>query len=165
MAKKSGATAALKVLDKAGIDYIIRRYVHDPSSPLGYGREAAQALHMDPSTIFKTLMVAVDGQPTVVIVPVDSRVSLKNLARACSAKNARMISPDDAQRLTGYIVGGISPLGQKKKFPTVIDVSAKELSRINISGGRRGLDVELAVSDLAALTEADFADIKASSHN
>lgn len=124
----------------------MHEYVHDPAAP-SYGLEAAEKLGLDPSRVFKTLVVDVDGTHTVAIVPVAAEVDLKALG-----KRASMASPADAERITGYVTGGISPLGQRKRLPTVLDESALALETIHVSAGRRGLEIELAPADLLALT-------------
>jgi Cys-tRNA(Pro)/Cys-tRNA(Cys) deacylase len=121
--------------------------------------EAAQALGLDPAQVFKTLLADVDGAVTVAVVPVDRSLDLKALAAAASGKRAVMAEPAAAERLTGYVVGGISPLGQRRRLPTVLDVSALEWNTVLVSAGRRGLDVELAPGDLVRLTGAVTAPI------
>jgi Cys-tRNA(Pro)/Cys-tRNA(Cys) deacylase len=121
---------------------------------LSFGMEAARALGLDPAQVFKTLVADVDGRPTVAVVPVDRSVDLKALAGAMGGKRAAMAEPAAAERVTGYVVGGISPLGQRRRLPTVVDASAMAWPTILVSAGRRGLDVELAPGDLVALTGA-----------
>ena len=135
-------------------------YDHDPAHP-SYGLEAAQALGLDPAQVFKTLLARVDGELVVAVVPVTSSLDLKALAAAVGGRRAALARPEDAQRSTGYVVGGISPLGQRKRLPTVVDASAAEQGRVYVSGGRRGLDVGLATQDLVRLTGATTARIAA----
>jgi Cys-tRNA(Pro)/Cys-tRNA(Cys) deacylase len=132
-------------------------YDHDADSSLGYGMQAAQVLGLEPDQVFKTLMVAVDGNLTVAVVPVSSRLDLKALAAAVDGKKATMAEPAAAERATGYVVGGISPLGQKTTHRTVVDKSMELFDTVYVSGGRRGLDVGLAPADLIALTDAVIA--------
>lgn len=156
------ATPATTQLEKARVAHTIREYHHDAhavADGLGYGAEAAAALGVDPSMVFKTLLVEADGRPGVVIVPVLSRVALKAAASALGAKKAALMDPHKAQKLTGYVVGGISPFGQKRRSPTVVDASARDLPHMLVSGGRRGFDIELAPNDLATVLDATFADI------
>ncbi|MFM1965454.1 MAG: Cys-tRNA(Pro) deacylase [Actinomycetota bacterium] len=162
MARRAPAgTPALVALQRAGVEHSVHAYEHDPAAE-SYGLEAAQALGLDPSTVFKTLLAEVDGSPTVGIVPVTGQLDLKALAASRGGKRAQMMDVSAAERLTGYVAGGISPLGQRKALPTVIDASARDLATIYVSGGRRGLDIGLAPEDLARLTVATFAPIAAS---
>ena len=133
-------------------------YDHDPASP-SYGEEAALALGVCPDRVFKTLIADVDGELTVAIVPVAGQLDLKALAAAVGAKRATMADPVAAERTTGYVRGGISPLGQRKRLRTVLDATASGHPTICVSAGRRGLEVELAPADLAALTGAVLAPI------
>lgn len=121
--------------------------------------EAAQSLGLDPAQVFKTLLADVDGDLTVAVVPVDRSLDLKALAAAVAGKRAAMADPAAAERATGYVVGGISPLGQRRRLPTVVDASALEWDTVLVSAGRRGLDVELAPADLVRLTAAATAPI------
>jgi Cys-tRNA(Pro)/Cys-tRNA(Cys) deacylase len=159
MARRAAAgTPALIALQRAGVEHSVHAYEHDPAAE-SYGLEAAQALGLDPATVFKTLLAEVDGAATVGIVPVTGQLDLKALAAARGGKRAQMMEVSAAERLTGYVAGGISPLGQRKALPTVIDVSAEALPTIYVSGGRRGLDIGLAPADLFALTAATYAPI------
>ncbi|MBP2402360.1 Cys-tRNA(Pro) deacylase [Streptomyces syringium] len=163
MAKKarkqqSGATPATVALEKAGTVFSVRAYEHDPAAP-SYGEEAAEALGIDPSRVFKTLVAEVDGVLTVAVVPVSGSLDLKALAAAVGGKRAAMADPAAAERTTGYVRGGISPLGQRKRLPTALDASAGTYPTICVSAGRRGLEVELSPDDLAALTGAVLAPI------
>ncbi len=161
MAKKSrttGATRATVALATAGIAFEIRAYDHDPRA-VSYGSEAAEALGVDPAQVFKTLMVNLDGQLVVGIVPVSGQLDLKALARALGGRKAALADVAAAERATGYVAGGISPLGQRTVHPTVLDDSALTLRTVLVSGGRRGLDIELAPTDLVAVTRAVTATI------
>lgn len=149
----SGATAAIRVLEQAGVAHVLHAYTHDPRAA-SYGLEAAQALGFAESRVFKTLMAEVDGGLVVAVIPVSHRLDLKALARALEARKAAMADPGAAQRASGYVVGGISPLGQKRRHRTVVDESALAHETILVSAGRRGLDVELAPADLLRLTSA-----------
>jgi Cys-tRNA(Pro)/Cys-tRNA(Cys) deacylase len=151
-------TPATQLLKSAGIEFIEHEYSHDPNST-SFGLEAAEKLGVDPNRVFKTLIANVDETFSVAIVPVSQQVSLKSLSRALGAKRASMADPAQAARLTGYVVGGISPLGQKRLLTTVIDESAKQFETILVSGGRRGFDIELSPNDLAELLSAVFAEI------
>jgi len=159
MPKKPAGTPAIAVLERAGIVYRLHEYEHDPRSQLGFGLEGATKLGIAPERIFKTLLASAEGQLVVGIVPVSGKLDLKALAAAVGKKKAGMADPDVAQKVTGYVVGGISPLGQKRALTTVIDESALVHPTVLVSGGRRGLDIELAPADLARLTDAQFARI------
>lgn len=149
-------TPAIKLLEKAGAAHRVVSYDHDPAAR-SYGGEAAERLGIDQSLVFKTLLATLDGSETVVaVVPVAGRLDPKSLARSAGAKRASMADPADAERLTGYVVGGISPLGLKKRLRTFIDESALELESLHVSGGRRGLEIELGPDVLAELTGATF---------
>jgi Cys-tRNA(Pro)/Cys-tRNA(Cys) deacylase len=156
--KQPGGTPATVALTAAGTAFTVHAYDHDPASP-SYGEEAAQALGVSPDRVFKTLVADVDGELTVAIVPVAGQLDLKALAAAVGAKRATMAEPAAAERTTGYVRGGISPLGQRKPLRTVLDASASLHPTICVSAGRRGLEVELAPADLAALTSAVLAPI------
>ncbi|MEV2249027.1 Cys-tRNA(Pro) deacylase [Streptomyces sp. NPDC050147] len=164
MAKKQkkqqsgGGTPATVALTAAGADHTVHAYEHDPAHP-SYGEEAAQAMGVSPDRVFKTLVAEVDGELTVAVVPVAGSLNLKALATAVSGKRAVMADPAAAERTTGYVRGGISPLGQRKKLRTVLDDSASSHATICVSAGRRGLEVELAPGDLARLTGAVLAPI------
>lgn len=152
------ATPATTALRAAGVAFALHTYEHDPRTK-SYGREAAEALGVDADRVFKTLVADVDGELCVGVVPVTSELDLKALAAALHGKRARMADAAAAQRATGYVVGGISPLGQKNPHRTVVDETADLWDTVFVSGGRRGLDVELAPDDLVALTGAVRADI------
>ncbi len=144
-------TPATVALAKAGITYSVHEYVHD-ARVTSYGIEAAEALGLDPTHVFKTLIVMVDDSPGVAIVPVNCMLDLKAFAAARGGRKADLADAAVAQRLTGYVVGGISPIGQRKRLPTVLDESALLLERIYVSGGRRGLDIGLNPTDLLTVT-------------
>jgi Cys-tRNA(Pro)/Cys-tRNA(Cys) deacylase len=144
------------------VQHTIRAYEHDARGHergVSYGMEAASALGADPRQVFKTLIADVDGTLTVAVVPVGASLDLKALAAAAGGKRAAMADPAEAERATGYVVGGISPLGQRRRLPTVIDASALEVPSLLVSAGRRGVDVELAPADLVRLTGAATAPI------
>lgn len=145
-------------LTRAGIGFELHEYEHDPRAE-SYGLEAAHLLGIDPVRVFKTLMTSVDGRLAVAVVPVAGRLDLKALARALGGSKAAMAGREDAERATGYVVGGISPLGQKRAHPTVVDASALDHPTIYVSAGRRGLDLEIAPADLVALTGAVTAQV------
>jgi Cys-tRNA(Pro)/Cys-tRNA(Cys) deacylase len=142
----SRTTRATQALDKAGIAYEVRLYDYDGSADK-VGMQAAQALGADPSMVLKTLMVLADGRPACVVVPSDREVSMKKLAAALGAKSAQMMKPADAERATGYVVGGISPFGQKKVVPTVMEEDALSHPKVFINGGGRGVQVHLSPVD------------------
>lgn len=153
-------TPATRVLDRAKVTYAVHEYEHDDGAAQaagGYGLEAVAALGVDAARVFKTLLVDVDGRLVVAICPVDAKLDLKAVAAAAHGKKAVMADPAAAQRATGYVLGGISPLGQKKRLPTLLDESARSHQQILVSGGRRGLDLELAVADLLTLTAGTLA--------
>ena len=149
-------TPAIKQLDSSQCAYKIHQYEHD-SDHESYGLEASEKLKLSPNQVFKTLVVELDsGQLAVAILPVCQQLNLKRFAKACGVKKAVMAAPEKVQRTTGYVLGGVSPLGQKKRLKTLIDDSAQNFTCIYVSGGRRGLEVSLAASDLSRLTVADF---------
>jgi Cys-tRNA(Pro)/Cys-tRNA(Cys) deacylase len=158
MSKNSAGTPATVALAKSGVSFSSHTYEHDPRST-AYGVEAAQALGLDPAQVFKTLIASVDGSATVAIVPVNGSLDLKLIAAACGGRRAELADASVAQRLTGYVLGGISPLGQRRALPTVLDVSASILPTIYISGGRRGFDIGIAPDDLIGLTNGSYAAI------
>lgn len=160
MAKRKGAgsTPATVALTRAGVAFTLHEYIHDPRAA-SYGLEAAEALGVDAARVFKTLMATVDGRLAVGIVPVVGQLDLKALARALSGSRAAMAEVATAERATGYVAGGISPIGQKRAHPTVLDASAEDHGTIFVSGGRRGLDLEIAPVDLIAVTRAVVAPI------
>jgi Cys-tRNA(Pro)/Cys-tRNA(Cys) deacylase len=144
-------TPAVALLDREKVPYTLHPYEHDPGHP-SYGLEAAEKLGLDPARVFKTLVAAVDGKLVVAVVPVERQLDLRSLG-----KRARMARPDEAERATGYVVGGISPLGQRKRLATILDESALEHETIHVSAGRRGLEIELDPRDLVRLTSARVA--------
>ncbi|HCV75532.1 Cys-tRNA(Pro) deacylase [Pseudomonas oryzihabitans] len=152
-------TPAIELLKKSQVPHEVLSYHHDPKAA-SYGLEAAEKLGLAPETVFKTLLAASEKQELLVaIVPVAGTLDLKALAQAAGVKKLEMAKPDQAQRSTGYLVGGISPLGQKKRLRTFIDESAAVLPSIHVSAGRRGLEVALAPADLARLLDAPFVPI------
>jgi len=159
-AQKKGTpgTPATVALTRAGIAFTAHAYEHDPAAT-SFGMEAAEALGLDPETVFKTLLADVDGALVVGIVPVTGQLDLKSLATAVGGKKATMAEPATAERVTGYVVGGISPIGQKRRLRTVLDASATAHPVVYVSGGRRGLDLGLAPDDLVAVTGATVATI------
>ena len=160
MAKKAKAagTPAMAALGAAGVAFTVHSYEHDPAAA-SYGEEAARAMGVAAERVFKTLVAEVDGVHTVAVVPVAGSLDLKALAAAVGRKRAAMADPAAAERATGYVRGGISPLGQRRALPTVVDASALEHSTVFVSGGRRGLELELAPADLVAVTRATTAAI------
>jgi Cys-tRNA(Pro)/Cys-tRNA(Cys) deacylase len=157
-AKQTAGTPATVALTKAAVPYTVHTYEHDPAAA-SYGLEAAAALGLEPGQVFKTLLVDADGRLSVGIVPVDRQLDLKAVAAALGAKRATMADPAAAERVTGYVVGGISPIGQKRALPTVLDDSALAYDQVYVSGGRRGLDLGLAPADLVTTTQARTAAI------
>ncbi|MFI8498839.1 Cys-tRNA(Pro) deacylase [Streptomyces sp. NPDC085524] len=157
-AKQAAGTPAIVTLTAAGVPFTTHSYEHDPAHP-SYGEEAAQALGVSPEQVFKTLVADVDGGLTVAVVPVSGSLDLKALAAAVGGKRAAMADPALAERTTGYVRGGISPLGQRRRLPTVLDASASRHATICVSAGRRGLEVELSPTDLATLTSATVAPV------
>ena len=160
MARRADAagTPATVALTRAGIAFTAHAYEHDPRAA-AYGLEAAEKLGLDPERVFKTLLANVDGGLVVGIVPEAMQLDLKALAQALGGKRAEMADPAVAERKTGYVVGGISPIGQKTALPTLLDESAILAETIFVSGGRRGLDLELAPDDLIAVTGGRYAPI------
>lgn len=156
--RTSTGTPATVALNRAGVAFTTHTYEHDPAAT-SYGLEAAEVLGLDPDCVFKTLFADVDGRLVVGIVPVSRQLDLKALAAAAGGKKATMADAAAAERATGYVVGGISPLGQKRAHPTVLDESALGFETVYVSGGRRGLDLGLAPGDLVRLTEATTAAI------
>jgi Cys-tRNA(Pro)/Cys-tRNA(Cys) deacylase len=152
------ATPATALLTRQRVTHQVHAYAHDPKAP-SYGAEAAAALDVEPARCFKTLIVDVEGALTVAVVPVSGSLDLKALAMAVGAKRAAMADPALAERTTGYVLGGISPLGQRKRLPTAIDESARSHDTIYVSAGRRGLEIELSPTDLITLTNATVATI------
>lgn len=160
MAKRPTAagTPATAVLTAANVPFRTHTYHHDPTAP-SYGLEAAEALGVEPERVFKTLLAETDGGLVVGIVPVTGMLDLKALAATVGAKRADLADPAVAERRTGYVVGGISPVGQKTPHPTFVDETAQLFDTVFVSGGRRGLDLELAPADLLTITSARYAAI------
>jgi Cys-tRNA(Pro)/Cys-tRNA(Cys) deacylase len=156
--KQTQGTPATVALSKAKVEFTSHAYDHDPAAK-SYGLEAAEALGLAPEQVFKTLLVEVDGKLTVGVVPVGKQLDLKAIAAAAGGKKAVMADPAAAERTTGYVVGGISPIGQKRALPTVIDATATDHDTVYVSGGRRGLDIGLAPKDLITITNARTAPI------
>lgn len=156
--RAAGGTPATVALSRAGVLFVLREYDHDPRAE-SFGLEAATALDVDPARVLKTLLAHVDGRLTVAVVPVSGQLDLKSLARTVGGRKATMADAAAAERATGYVVGGISPIGQKHRLPTVVDTSALTHETVLVSGGRRGLDLELSPTDLVAITEATAAPI------
>lgn len=150
-------TPAIELAKQRGIAHQVHQYQHDPAAA-SYGLEAAEKLGLLPPQVFKTLVLSLDAkQLAVAILPVNQLLSMKQLAKALGAKKADMANAADVMRSTGYILGGVSPLGQKKLLPTVIDSSAQQFATIYVSAGRRGLEIELSAADLRQLLNAQFA--------
>ena len=154
----SKTTPATKVLSQAGRPFALLTYDYDPNAER-VGLQAAEALGRSPSQVFKTLMAELDGKPVCAILPSDEEANMKKLAAALSGKSARMMKPTDAERLTGYKVGGISPLGQRKPMPTLLDETALLFETIVVNGGQRGLQIEIAPADLIAVLSCATADL------
>ena len=155
----SAPTPAIAALQRAGIEHRVHAFEHAPGNDEGYGLEAARHLGVTPDRVLKTLVCEVDGQATVAIVPVDATADLKAVAAAVGGKRARMLAPRDAERVTGYVTGGISPFGQRTMLPTVVDEQALAPDTVFVSAGRRGLEVEVTGADLVTATAARIAAI------
>lgn len=152
-------TPAIKALEKAAITHAVHSYKHD-SKAASYGQEAADKLGLEPARVFKTLVATIDKKDMVVaIVPVTGSLCLKSLAQAAGGKRAEMADKQKVQSVTGYVLGGVSPIGQRKALQTWIDTSAEEFATIFVSAGKRGLEVELSPTALAQVTRAQFATI------
>ena len=154
----SKATRATQALEKAGVAFTVHRYDYDPNAER-VGLQAAEAIGEAPERVLKTLMARVDGKPVCVIVPSDREVSMKKLAAAFGGKAAEMMKPSDAERMTGYKVGGISPFGQMRKVPTAIEQQSLAHERVYMNGGQRGLQVRLAPEDAQAVLDALIAPV------
>lgn len=159
----ASSTPAVAALNKAKIPYTLRPYEHDPRST-AFGEEVVQALGQDPARVFKTLVASVDGRLVVGVVPVSGQLDLKALATATKGKRATMAPVAEAERSSGYVAGGISPLGQRKRLTTVVDGSAEQFATIFVSAGRRGLQLELAPADLIGICDALVAPISTADH-
>lgn len=156
----SKTTRATQALTKLGVTFTLHSYDYDPDAD-SIGLQAAQALGTEPNRVLKTLMAEVDGKPVCVIAPSDCEVSMKKLAAAFDGKAARMMRPADAERLTGYHVGGISPFGQKKRVPTAIEAAVLGETKVFINGGQRGLQIQLDPNDARTALTAIVADVVA----
>jgi Cys-tRNA(Pro)/Cys-tRNA(Cys) deacylase len=154
----SKTTRATQALEKAGVAFTVHGYDYDPEASR-IGLQAAEALGEDPARVLKTLMAEVDGKPVCVVVPSDQEVSMKKLAAAFGGKSASMMKPPDAERLTGFVVGGISPFGQRKAVPTAIEEMALLEDRVYLNGGQRGLQVRLDPNDALTALGAKAADL------
>lgn len=153
-------TPAINLLKKAGISHRIHQYQHDADAT-SFGLEAAEKLNIPQQQVFKTLVVELDnGALSVAVLPVSAKLSMKQMAKACEAKKAVMADQAKVERATGYVLGGVSPLAQKKRLTTVIDTTAQQFQTIYISAGRRGLEIELAPEELATVLNAGFADLQ-----
>lgn len=152
-------TPAIKSLQKAKLSFKTHEYTHDPAAE-SYGLEAAEKMGVDAARVFKTLVVMLDAKDYAVgVIPVSDMLSMKQIAKAAGAKKAAMADKSDVERITGYVLGGVSPLGQKKRLKTFIDSSAQELPTLFFSAGRRGLEIEMSPLDLKAQTQGQFADL------
>ncbi len=154
----SKTTRATQALQQAGVSFTVHTYEYDPNAER-IGLQAAEAMGADPGCVLKTLMVLVDGKPACVVVPSDREVNLKKLAAALGGKAAQMMKPADAERVTGYHVGGISPFGQKKRVPTLMEQSAFAHMEVFMNGGQRGLQVKLKPGDAASAMDAKVAEL------
>jgi Cys-tRNA(Pro)/Cys-tRNA(Cys) deacylase len=152
-------TPATLVLDQAGVAFTLHEYDYDPGAER-VGLHAAQALGVDPTRLFKTLMVRAGGATLCVLVPSDRELNLKRLAGVAGSKDAALVAPAEAERATGYRIGGISPFGQKKRARTFLDRSALDFAAVIVNGGRRGLQIELQPGDLVRLLDAEVADLR-----
>ncbi len=152
----SKVTPATQVLDRAGVAYGLHTYDYDPGAD-SIGRHAALSLGVDPAIMFKSLMTLVDGKPVCAVLPSDREAALKRLAQAAGGKTAVMMAPDKAERMTGYKVGGISPLGQRRACLVVVEAAALDHAQIFVNGGQRGLQIQIAPADLVAVLGAAVA--------
>lgn len=158
MATGCAATPATIALTRLGVAFTMHPYAHDPAER-SFGGEAARALGLSPDEVFKTLVVMVDDAPTVAVLPVSARLDMRSLAASCGGRRAELADVVLAQRLTGYVIGGISPIGQKRQLPAIIDEQAWLHDVVYVSGGRRGLDIGLAPADLILATSGTVAAI------
>lgn len=153
-------TPAVNIAKKAKIVYTLHSYIHDPAS-VSYGEEASEKLGITADRVFKTLIAQIDSRELVVaVIPVSSMLSMKQIAKASGGKKAQMVAGADVERSSGYILGGVSPLGQKKRLRTFIDASAENFPTIYVSAGRRGLEIELSPNDLKSVCSAEFYDLR-----
>ncbi len=157
-------TRAVDAARRAGVVHTVHEYAHDARTSLreggrGYALEAVEALGVEAARVFKTIVVNVDGRLGLAVVPADAEVDLKAAAEALGGRRAEIAPPADAERATGYVLGGISPLGTRRSLPTVVDVGAGSFPTIHVSAGRRGLEIELAAADLVALTRGSMAPV------
>jgi Cys-tRNA(Pro)/Cys-tRNA(Cys) deacylase len=157
-------TRAIDQARRAGVAYEVHEYAHDARASLqqggrGYALEAVDALGIEASRVFKTIVVSVDARLALAVVPADAEVDLKAVAHALGGRKAAIALPADAEKATGYVLGGISPLGTRRPLPVVIDSSAASFPTIHVSGGRRGLEIELAAADLVRLTAGRLASV------
>jgi Cys-tRNA(Pro)/Cys-tRNA(Cys) deacylase len=152
----SKTTPATRALEAAGAPFTLHAYAYDPGADR-IGLQAAEAMGADPATVLKTLMIEVDGKPVCVVLPSDREVSMKALAKAFSGKSAQMMRPADAERLTGFVVGGISPFGQKRRVPTLVEETALAHPLVYINAGQRGLQVRLSPAAAVAALGATVA--------
>ena len=155
--KRAGTTRATIALDRAGVPFRLCSYQVDYRAVADYGRAVAQALGVEAARLFKTLVAFADDRPLVGLVPADVRLNVKRLARAVGARRVRLASPQEAQRLTGYVPGGISPFGQRRRMPVLVDESALDYRTIWVSAGKRGLQIEIDPAELVRVMEADTA--------
>jgi Cys-tRNA(Pro)/Cys-tRNA(Cys) deacylase len=157
-------TRAIDTARRAGITHTVHEYAHDDRASLkaggrGYALEAVAELGIDPARVFKTIVVACDGKLGLAVVPADAEVDLKLAADALGGRKAAIADPAEAERATGYVLGGISPLGTRRPLPVVVDASAATFATIHVSAGRRGLEIELAAADLVAVTKGKLAPV------
>lgn len=160
----SQGTRAIEAARRAGVPHTVHEYAHDPRATLrgggqGYALEAVQALGVEPGRVFKTIVIAVDGRLGLAVVPADAEVDLKAVADALGGRKAAVAPAAEAERATGYVLGGISPIGTRRPLPTVVDASAAGWPTIHVSAGRRGLEIELAPADLLRLASGSFAPV------
>ncbi|GAA0544295.1 Cys-tRNA(Pro)/Cys-tRNA(Cys) deacylase [Rhizomicrobium palustre] len=154
------STRATQFLKSQGVEFALREYDYDPAADR-IGLAAAEAIGVEPHRVLKTLMLILDGKPVCAVLASDREVSMKKLAAALKGKSAAMMKPEEAERLTGYHVGGISPFGQKKRVPVVLDAAALNETRVFLNGGQRGLQVEMVPGDIVRILNAVTADIAA----
>ncbi len=150
----------MRVLNLAGVEYSVHEFEHDPNVRR-YGTEASEKLGVDSGRVFKTLMILVDGDPITALVPVSGQLDLKALASAIGGKKAQLAGVAETERRTGYPTGGVSPFGQRRTSPVVVDRTAEDFETVYVSGGRRGLEIEMRPADLVLLTDARIAKIAA----